>query len=723
MSAGVQDRPVVTDADTVEGATGKPPRPALGRRALIGATVVMTLASMFLGSTFGGWWPALLLAGECWLVLGLFVVAVRLRVPVLLAGPGIGVVVIVLGYLMVSGTPRVGPDTEIARPAWRVLLDSVAALLSTPPGTPARLDLLAPAFLLVGLAHTFVVVRAQLRGPGRPMGIAPIVMAPLLYAAGQLLTAGAADRWGVVAAALVLVTLLAWTPISMPAIGAAAVCAVCATLVALSNPAPGWDVRQYVTPPRIVVEQQNLLPQLSAWQDRNADGWDTELFTVAGVVPDRVAVADYIGYDGNSWSTGTDFALFGSPRLSELATGTLTAAYSMRVTPGKLPGDLLPAGGRVASVSLADAVQDLTGGSIGRIGQGSDPRPYTVTGSVDVADDASLSTAGVPDQQAAAPYLQTPTVSDDLRTWVDAVVRDYPGRYDQAAALEAALRQGRSVDPKDSGSTSMYAVAELVGAGPAQPAKSASAENFVSAFAVLARSIGLPTKVVVGAQLSAAPGVTEATRPVLGRDMSVWPEVYFSGVGWVAFDPVPGPNKTPAQQHHERVKAEQSTQTQEDSEILQVDPDAAAGAAVGGGGWAAGARVGAAVGGSLLVGSLLLALLGGFAVLLRLRRRGAAGAWTAVERGARLARIPLGIDWPTERVALAISERVGPQVGRTAETVARQAERECFGPDGTAVAPGTWRDALQVRKAMKATLSPAGRIGWYLRPAAWRRRV
>lgn len=701
-------------------AKGRPRRlrPAVAWRALLGSTLAMTIAAMFLGSTFGGWWPALLLGGAAVLIPLIAVAAQQLRASRLTVSVVLVIVVIVAGYLMMIGTPRVGPDSQVARPAWRVLLDAVASLLSTPAGTPARLDLVAPAFLLVGVASAFVVVRAQMRRPGAPMGVASAVFAPLVYAVGQLLSAGQADRLGIVAAALVLVVVLSWTRLSAVTAATALVCAVCATLVALSNPAPGWDVRAHVTPPRIVVAQQNLFPYLPVWAVEK----DRPLFAVQGVVPDRVAVAVYPRYDGNTWSTGNDYALFGSPRTDLLRVGWVTADYEMQVTPAELPGPWLPAAGRPAQVSLPDAVQDLAGGSLARIGQDAQPLAYTVSGSIDVGDDASLSAAGVPDRVAADAYLNTPVLDPEVGDWVDDVVGAYTGRYDQAAALEAALREDHTLDAKTTGGSSVFAVTDLIGAGDREAPTSAPAENYVSAFAVLARSIGLPTRVVVGSRLSTTPGVTEQSKIVLAGEMSAWPEVYFSGVGWVPFDPVPGPNKTPAQQHHDRIKAEQTDDEGADPGIAVVGDDGAgAGAAPAGTNWAAVAKVTGTAGAGVLLLVLFGAVLGGLLVTMRSRRSGAAGAWSAVERGARLAGLRLRPDWSTGRVAAEIGARVGDPTGARAAVIARQAERERFAPDGTPVSDGTWQDALRVRRALRRSLPWWRRAGWFLRPAAWRR--
>src|SRR5690625_1282083 len=67
-------------------------------------------------------------------------------------------------------------------------------------------------------------------------------------------------------------------------------------------------------------------------------------------------------------------------------------------------------------------------------------------------------------------------------------------------------------------------------------------EQFSAAFAVLARSVGLPTRLVVGFDLNQTDATGTAADPisVLGTHASVWPEVYFANAGWVAFAPSPG---------------------------------------------------------------------------------------------------------------------------------------------------------------------------------------
>ena len=75
-------------------------------------------------------------------------------------------------------------------------------------------------------------------------------------------------------------------------------------------------------------------------------------------------------------------------------------------------------------------------------------------------------------------------------------------------------------------------------AGRRRRADEGTAEQFASAFAVLARAVGLPTRVVVG--FRPVPPGPDGVAVVRGGDATAWPEVYFSGWGWVPFDPVTG---------------------------------------------------------------------------------------------------------------------------------------------------------------------------------------
>lgn len=64
-------------------------------------------------------------------------------------------------------------------------------------------------------------------------------------------------------------------------------------------------------------------------------------------------------------------------------------------------------------------------------------------------------------------------------------------------------------------------------------------EQFASAFATMARSVGLATRVAVGFTWGDWNPDSEAF-VVRGKHAHAWPEVYLAGAGWIRFEPTPG---------------------------------------------------------------------------------------------------------------------------------------------------------------------------------------
>jgi len=62
-------------------------------------------------------------------------------------------------------------------------------------------------------------------------------------------------------------------------------------------------------------------------------------------------------------------------------------------------------------------------------------------------------------------------------------------------------------------------------------------EQFAATFAVMARTLGIPSRVAVGY----TPGRlrSDGWYSVLGRNSHAWPEIWFDGIGWVPFEPTP----------------------------------------------------------------------------------------------------------------------------------------------------------------------------------------
>ena len=115
--------------------------------------------------------------------------------------------------------------------------------------------------------------------------------------------------------------------------------------------------------------------------------------------------------------------------------------------------------------------------------------------------------------------------------------------FDKAVALQDWFRGGTfrysTKAPKEDG----YDGSGLSIIVPFLKEKAGYCVHFATAMAIMARTLGIPSRVAVGflpGQLThpstGDPDVYEVTT----SDMHAWPELYFSGVGWVRFEPTPG---------------------------------------------------------------------------------------------------------------------------------------------------------------------------------------
>jgi hypothetical protein len=71
--------------------------------------------------------------------------------------------------------------------------------------------------------------------------------------------------------------------------------------------------------------------------------------------------------------------------------------------------------------------------------------------------------------------------------------------------------------------------------------------HFASAMAIMARTLGIPSRVAVGFQPgtaatggAGAPAGNSDLYTVTSHDLHAWPELYFDNIGWLRFEPTPG---------------------------------------------------------------------------------------------------------------------------------------------------------------------------------------
>ena len=269
--------------------------------------------------------------------------------------------------------------------------------------------------------------------------------------------------------------------------------------------------------------------------------------------------------------------------------------------------------------------------------------------------------------------------------------------------------------------------------------KSGYCVHFASAMALMSRALGIPSRVAEGYLPGATSGGT-ANNPgqytVTSDDLHAWPELYFAGVGWVAFEPTVGRGTIPSYTRPDStptavVPGSTSTSTAGSKAIVPTDP-ANLGSPTGATAPSTLQPVISGVGVALLIVALLLTP----AVLRRVRRRnrlrrltdqwgGASTAWDELRDTAR----DLGWIVPATETPRAFAVRVASAVtGTPGEDAVRRLlavrERDAYGPPTRATAVGLGDDLTRVLAALEAQAGAALRlkaalIPVSLIPAAW----
>jgi len=159
---------------------------------------------------------------------------------------------------------------------------------------------------------------------------------------------------------------------------------------------------------------------------------------------------------------------------------------------------------------------------------------YTAVGLVSTASVDALRASGsdypswVTDR-----YLQLP---DDLPPGVAKLAREIAGEgaspYERASAIEWYLRSYPVELEEEAPPSNVDAVWYFLNVQ-----RRGYPLYHASAMVVLLRTLGVPARLAVGFALPQYSGSVEGIYHVDGRNALAWPEVYFSGLGWIPFSP------------------------------------------------------------------------------------------------------------------------------------------------------------------------------------------
>ncbi|MAT05743.1 MAG: hypothetical protein CL424_11960 [Acidimicrobiaceae bacterium] len=150
------------------------------------------------------------------------------------------------------------------------------------------------------------------------------------------------------------------------------------------------------------------------------------------------------------------------------------------------------------------------------------------------ADPATLAAAGVenvPDDI----YLELPdNLPDVLYAETERLTAGIASPYERALALQSWFR-----DPNEfTYSLEVQSGHDANAIESFFQVRAGYCEQFAATFAAMARAAGIPSRVAVGY----TPGTQEEAGwfTVIGKNAHAWPELWFDGIGWVAFEPTPG---------------------------------------------------------------------------------------------------------------------------------------------------------------------------------------
>ena len=435
----------------------------------------------------------------------------------------------------------------------------------------------------------------------------------------------------------------------------------------------------------------------------------------------RLTVLDR--FDGQLWRSTASFRRAGRELPPESDLEVATTRLEQEVKLERLQGFFLPAAPRPVEVSEVGLGVDPEAGTLLVPRDRPVPRSYKVVSVVPRLDPVQLRLA------AAAPArdseVRAAAIPDSLRKVADQVTESSDSAFGKLAALQQHFRTGGfsyDAGPEAPSGHSLFHIGQLLNN------RRGTAEQYASAFAVLALSLGYEARVAVGFRSNQFDPRT-STYTVRSTDAHAWPEVHFEGVGWVPFEPSPlEQSAAPDRETRPRdlpveaaVRDEVADQAQPRPPGEQRGPDA------GEDGRSSAQTV------MLLVGALVLPLLvtAQVAVVVakarrRWRRRSSptpagrvVGAWQESVDRLRERRLRVTPTMTSAEVVTSVTDSLGPSAPRALRSLAVVLDSTLFGHGsvGPQAADAAWSWADEVTAGLRYGLSPWARLRLLLSPS------
>ncbi|MFD1721070.1 transglutaminaseTgpA domain-containing protein, partial [Amnibacterium endophyticum] len=505
--------------------------------------------------------------GSLWWWRSLLLVVVVLAVAALARRAGLTTAAVAMlataAVLPVATLLTLGPATVLdlgARGSASALLDVSAqgfrqiALDSVPAqGTPELALVMG-----VGAALVAIVVDAVAVGLGAPIAGMLVVLAVAIVP-GKAFATGT-NGWVLLAVAASALLVVAadrrrrGAPPRIRGLAAGGAIAVVLTLVAqVVLPAPQASI---AAGPAAPLFGTNVDPLVRLGENLRR-GATTDVLTYRTSGPDkdvylRLAVLE--DFSGDVWqpnpADGRPLRSSEPPDPAGLSANAYAGTRTTVITPAtaEAVGERLPLpypATAVSGLGGADFRWEDRGLTLIRNG-GDRVGPYTVESAVVDATPEELrrssTTAPAGDQQSTALPARVPAIiTSTARAWT----ADAGTAYDQALAIQNRLRSAPFAYDETTPAERGYDGDGLGVIATFLRVKAGYCIHYASTMAVMARVLGIPSRIVVGYQPGDAEG-SGASRTVTTDDLHAWPELYFDGVGWVRFEPTPGQGAVPA---------------------------------------------------------------------------------------------------------------------------------------------------------------------------------
>lgn len=239
------------------------------------------------------------------------------------------------------------------------------------------------------------------------------------------------------------------------------------------------------------------------------------------------------------------------PRAPGLAVGVTTGREVTYIHVANLLSPWLPVPYPATSITGLDGSwqyvpESFTVASNLSLARGED---YTVSSVVLTPTPEQLLAAGSQVPQGFADYLSLPPDTPELiAATAEDVTAGESSNYARALALQGYLRSAPFQYSETAPVTDGYdgTGVDVVAAFLEQ--HRGYCIHFASAMAVMARELGIPSRIIVGFQPGALQNGDDHGRrqfEVTTKDLHAWPELYFSGIGWIPFEPTPSRGSLP----------------------------------------------------------------------------------------------------------------------------------------------------------------------------------